>query len=48
MKNASKILVGKPKGNRPLARPSSRWDSDRTDIREIRWEILDWMHLGSG
>jgi hypothetical protein len=44
--NANNILVGKPKGNRPLGRPRSRReDNIRIDLREIGWEGADWMHL---
>jgi hypothetical protein len=33
-----KVLVGKPKGKRPLGRPNSRWeDGIRMDLREIGW-----------
>jgi hypothetical protein len=45
MKNASKILVGKPEGKRPLGRPWRRWKDIRMDLREIWWEGMDWMHL---
>jgi hypothetical protein len=31
-----KVLVGKPKGKKPLGRPSRRWeDGIRMDLREI-------------
>jgi hypothetical protein len=41
-----KILVGKPEGKRPLGRPRRRWeDNIRMDLREIGWEVVDWMHL---
>jgi len=41
-----KILVGKPQGKRPLEKTRRRWeDNIRKDIREIRWEVVDWMHL---
>jgi hypothetical protein len=40
------ILVGKPEGKRPLGRNRRRWeDNIRMDLREIRWEGVDWMHL---
>jgi hypothetical protein len=46
MRNACNILVGKPKGKRPLGRPRHRWeDNIRMDLREIGWEGVDWMHL---
>jgi hypothetical protein len=36
MRNAYKILVGKPEGKRPLGRPGRRWEFDiRMDLREI-------------
>jgi len=45
LKNAYKILVGNPKGNRPLGRPNSRCEDMRTDLRQTGWEGVDWMHL---
>jgi hypothetical protein len=46
MGNAYRILVGRPKGKRPLERPKCRWkDNIRMDIREIRCAGVDWMHL---
>jgi hypothetical protein len=46
MKNAYKILVGKPEGKRPFRRPRCRWkDNIIMDIREIGWEGVDWIHL---
>jgi hypothetical protein len=46
MKYAYKILVGEPEGKKPLGRPRRRWeDSIRTDVREMRWEVADWVHL---
>jgi hypothetical protein len=36
MRNAYKILVGKPEGKRPLGRPRNGWDDNITmDLREI-------------
>jgi hypothetical protein len=46
MRNAYKILVGKPGRKRSLGRHRSRWkDNIRTDLREMGREIVDWMHL---
>jgi hypothetical protein len=46
MRNAYKILVGKPEGKRPLGRPRQRWeDNIRMDLREIGWEGMDWVPL---
>jgi hypothetical protein len=42
MKNAYKIMVGKPEGKRPRHR---REDSIRMDLREIEWEGIEWIHL---
>jgi hypothetical protein len=39
-------LVGKPEGEGPLIRPRCRWeDNIKTDVTEIGWEGVDWMHL---
>jgi len=49
MRNAYRILVGKPEGKRPHRRPRRRWgDNIRMDIKEIRREVLDWFHLAQG
>jgi hypothetical protein len=41
-----KVLVGKPKGKRPLGRPRRRWeDGVRMDLREIGLEGVDWIRL---
>jgi hypothetical protein len=37
-RNAYKVLMGKPKGKRPLGRPRRRWeDGISMDLREIGW-----------
>jgi hypothetical protein len=41
-----KVLVGKHEGKSPLERTGRRWKGDlRIDLREMGWEILDWVHL---
>jgi hypothetical protein len=46
VRNAYKILVGKPEGKRPLGRPGRRWeDNIRMNFREIGWEDVDCIHL---
>jgi hypothetical protein len=46
MKNAYKILVGKPERKSLLGRRKRRWeDNIRMDLREIVWEGVYWMHL---
>jgi hypothetical protein len=33
-------------GERSLKRPRRRWvDKIKIDIREIRWDVVDWIHL---
>jgi hypothetical protein len=39
-KNAYRILVGKPKEKRPLARPRLRWEENiKMNLREIVWVV---------
>jgi hypothetical protein len=46
MGNGYNILVGKLEGKRPLGGPMRRWeDNIRMDLREIGWEVVDWVHL---
>jgi hypothetical protein len=41
-----KVLVGKPEGKRPLARPRHRReDGIRMDLTEIGWGDVEWIHL---
>jgi hypothetical protein len=45
-KNAYKILVGKPKGKRPLGRPRRRLvDNIKMDLRETGSDVMDWIEL---
>jgi hypothetical protein len=45
-KNAYRILVGKPKGRRPLGRPRRRWvDNIKIDLREMGWDGVDGIDL---
>jgi hypothetical protein len=44
--NACRILVVKPEGNRPLARPRhSLMDNIYIVFREIGWNGFYWIHL---
>jgi hypothetical protein len=47
MRNAYRILVGKPEGNRPLGRGRRRWkDSIKTDHRDdVVWTLLIWLRI---
>jgi hypothetical protein len=39
-RNAYKILVGKPEGNRSLRRPRRRWvDNIKMDLTKVRVEL---------
>jgi hypothetical protein len=45
-RNAYRVLVGKPEGNRPLERPRRRWENNiEMDCREIRLGGMDWIQL---
>jgi len=46
MKSAYKTSVGEHEGKRQLGTSWRRWeDNIRTDISEIVWEGMDWIHL---
>jgi hypothetical protein len=41
-RNAYRILVGKPEGNRPRR----RWaNSNKMDLRVIGWDGVDWIDM---
>jgi hypothetical protein len=41
-----RVLVGKPKGKRPLKRPKRRWKNNiKLDLREIRIDGANWIRL---
>jgi hypothetical protein len=45
-RNAYRILVGMPEGKRPLGRRRRKWvDNIKMDLREIRWDGMDWIDL---
>jgi hypothetical protein len=40
------VLVGKPKGKRPLERSRHRWvDNTKMDFAETGWGCVDWIYL---
>jgi len=40
------VLVGKPKGKRPLGKPRRRWgDNIKMDLQEVRCGGIDWIEL---
>ncbi|KAJ4434311.1 hypothetical protein ANN_22866 [Periplaneta americana] len=45
-RNAYRVLVGRPKGKRPLGRPRRRWeDNIKMDLREVGYDDRDWFNL---
>jgi hypothetical protein len=41
-----RVLVGRPKGKRPLGRPRHRWeDNIKLDLREIGINGANWIRL---
>jgi hypothetical protein len=46
MRNANKIVLGKPERKRPLGRPRCRWeDNTIMHIREIGWGVVDCIYV---
>jgi hypothetical protein len=50
-RNAYRLLVGNPEGNRPPGRQTHRWVDDiKMDLREIRLGVLTglvWFRIGT-
>jgi hypothetical protein len=45
-RNVYRVLVGKPKGKRPLERSRHRWEEGiKMDLREIGCGGVEWIHL---
>ncbi|KAJ4450395.1 hypothetical protein ANN_01819 [Periplaneta americana] len=45
-RNAYRVLVGRPEGERPLGRPRRRWeDNIKMDLREVEYDDRDWINL---
>jgi hypothetical protein len=46
MRDACKMVVGKPEGKRQLGRCRRRRDNNsEMNLREIGWEGVDWIHV---
>ena len=44
--NAYRVLVGRPKGKRPLGRPRRRWDGNiKMDLNGVGCDARNWMDL---
>jgi hypothetical protein len=45
-RGAYRVLVGKPKGKRPLGKPRRRWeDNIKMDLQEVGCGGMDWIDL---
>jgi hypothetical protein len=45
-RNAYRLLVGEPEGNKPLGRPRRRWeDNIRMDLGVVGWGDVVWIGL---
>jgi hypothetical protein len=45
-RTAYRLLVGKPEGKIPLARPRRTWvDNIKMDLREVGWDGVDWTDM---
>ena len=45
-KGVCRVSVGKPKGKKPLGRPSRRWKDNVTmDLHEVGCGGMDWIEL---
>jgi hypothetical protein len=43
-RNASRVLVGKPDGKRPLGTLRGRWeDNIKRDLKEMGFGYMDWI-----
>jgi hypothetical protein len=46
MRGVYRVLMGKPEGKRPLARPRYSWeDNIKMDLQEVGCELMDWTEL---
>jgi hypothetical protein len=45
-RNAYRIFMGKPEGNRQQGRPRRRWvDNIKKGLKERVWDGMDWIEL---
>ncbi|KAJ4449366.1 hypothetical protein ANN_00764 [Periplaneta americana] len=45
-RNAYRVLVGRPEGERPLERSRHRWEDDiKMNLREVGYDDRDWINL---
>jgi hypothetical protein len=41
MRGVYRVLVGKPEGKKPLARPRRRWENIKKDLKEVGCGVMD-------
>jgi hypothetical protein len=47
--NAYSLMLGKPRGKKPLGRPKRRWvHNSKVDIEQIEWGGVYWTCLTQG
>jgi hypothetical protein len=47
-RNAYRLLVGKPEGERLPGRPRRRWvDNIRMDLVQVGWGDVVWLRIGT-
>jgi hypothetical protein len=40
------VLVGEPRGKKPLGRPRRKWEGNiKMDLQEMGFESMDWIEL---
>jgi hypothetical protein len=39
------LRIGNAEGKRSLGRPKRRWKNITMELREIKWESVDWLNL---
>ena len=45
-RGACRVLVGMPKGKRPVGRPWHRWENNiKMDLQEVGWGGMDWIDM---
>ena len=45
-RGAYRVLVGKPRGKRPLRRPRFKWeDNNKMDLQKVGCAVTDWIEL---
>jgi len=43
--DVNRVLVEISEGKKPFGRPNRRWEDYKVDLKEIRWECMNWFNL---